>query len=59
MSRDNKISMPTSTAGITRFSDASKSKVSFKPEYVIVFVIVVALIIILLHLYGARWLGIA
>lgn len=56
MAKD-KISMPTSTAGITRYFDDYHSKITFKPEYIIVLVVVVVAIIILLHKYGAAWFG--
>ena len=56
MARD-KISMPSGTAGITRYFDEYKSKLRFKPGHVIVLCIIVALITILLHAYGGAVLG--
>ncbi len=58
MSKDNKISMPSSTAGLTRYFDDYKSKLSFKPQVVIVFVIIIILIEMLLHSQGLKILGI-
>jgi preprotein translocase subunit Sec61beta len=58
MSKDNKISMPTSTAGLTRYFDDYKSKLSFKPQVVIILVIVVIIIELLLHSQGLKILGI-
>ena len=52
MAKDNKISMPSSTAGITRYFDDYRSKIEFKPEYIIVFVILVIIIEVILHLGG-------
>ena len=51
MSKD-KVSMPSSTAGITRYFDDYKSKIEFKPEYIVVLVIVVIIIEIILHMSG-------
>ncbi|MBN2111471.1 preprotein translocase subunit Sec61beta [Candidatus Woesearchaeota archaeon] len=56
MARD-KISMPSSGAGITRYFDEYKSKLRFKPGHVIVLCIIVIIITILLHAYGSALLG--
>ncbi|MFH1506154.1 MAG: preprotein translocase subunit Sec61beta [archaeon] len=52
MARD-KINMPSSGAGITRYFDDFKSKIEFQPVHVIVMVIVVIAIVIFLK----YWLG--
>ncbi len=52
MARDRKVNMPSSTAGITRYFDEYKSKIEFKPEYIIVLVILVIIIEIILHMGG-------
>lgn len=57
MSKDNKVSMPSSTAGLTRYFDDYKSKLAFKPQVVIILVIVVIIIEILLHSQGLKLLG--
>lgn len=44
--------MPSSGAGITRYFDDYKSKIEFKPEYIIVLVIIVIIIEIILHMSG-------
>ncbi|MFH0875979.1 MAG: preprotein translocase subunit Sec61beta [archaeon] len=54
---DNKVSMPSSGAGITRYFDDYKSKIEFKPGHIIVLAVVVILIVWLLHLYGPKLLG--
>lgn len=54
---DNRIQMPTSGAGLTRYFDDYKSKIEFKPGQVIIFSILVMLITLILHLYGSRLLG--
>jgi len=57
MSQNNKVSMPTSTAGITRYFDDYRSKISFKPGHIIVLSLIVVMIIVFLHLYGYKMLG--
>ncbi|MBS3175682.1 preprotein translocase subunit Sec61beta [Candidatus Woesearchaeota archaeon] len=54
---DNKISMPSSGAGITRYSDEVPSKFMFKPGQVIILTVLVVAIVVLLHLYGKGWFG--
>ena len=56
MAKD-KITMPSSGAGITRYFDEYKSKFTFKPGHVIVLCIIVMIITILLHIYGGSLLG--
>lgn len=58
MSKDNKIQMPSSTAGITRYFDDYKSKITFKPGHIIILTILVIVIITILSMYGNTWLGI-
>jgi preprotein translocase subunit Sec61beta len=50
MAKD-KITMPTSTAGITRYFDDYKSKIEIKPGMVIVFVLVVVAAAMIAHAY--------
>jgi preprotein translocase subunit Sec61beta len=52
MGRQDKIQMPSSGAGITRYFDDYKSKIEFKPEHVVIMVILVIIIVIVLHLTG-------
>lgn len=56
MARD-KISMPMSTAGITRYFDEYKSKIEFKPGHIIVLAVMVMVVILVLHVYGYKLLG--
>lgn len=56
MAKD-KIQMPTSTAGITRYFDDYKSLLSFRPELVIVFSVLIIFVVIFLNVYVAGWLG--
>nr|MCK4929745.1 preprotein translocase subunit Sec61beta [Nanoarchaeota archaeon] len=55
MGKQDKIQMPSSGAGITRYFDDYKSKIEFKPEHVVILVIVVIIIILILHLQGGAW----
>lgn len=57
MSRNNRISMPSSQGGIIRYFDEYKSKLEFKPGHVIVMCIVVMIIVILLHMLAKGLLG--
>jgi preprotein translocase subunit Sec61beta len=50
MARNDKIQMPSSGAGITRYFDDYKSKIEFKPEHVVVLIILIIIVIIILHL---------
>jgi preprotein translocase subunit Sec61beta len=57
MSRDNKISMPSSTAGITRYFDDYKSKIEFKPGHIIILICIIIILEIVLKVYGAGMFG--
>ncbi len=56
MSKD-KISMPSSSAGITRYFDEYRSKLEFKPQWVIVFVVFIIIIELILHKFGLNFIG--
>ena len=51
MAKD-KINMPMSGAGLTRYFEDYKSKIEFKPGHVIFFAIVVIAIVLVLHIMG-------
>lgn len=53
----DKVQMPSSTAGITRYFDDYKSKIQFKPGSLIVMVLIVIIIMIILHTQGYALLG--
>jgi preprotein translocase subunit Sec61beta len=55
---DNRIHMPSGMGGLVRYFDEYKSKVTLKPGHIIVLCIAVIIIVILLHAYGGRLLGI-
>ncbi len=52
MSKNDRVQMPSSGAGITRYFDDYKSKIEFKPEHVIILAILIIVIIVVLHLAG-------
>jgi len=49
--------MPSSSAGLTRYFDDYKSRISFKPGHVIILAVVIAILVILLNVYGRSLLG--
>ena len=53
----DRIQMPSSMGGLVRYFDDYKSKIEFKPGHIITMVVAVIAIVILLHLYGWRLLG--
>lgn len=58
MSQNNKVSMPSSQGGLVRYFDDYKSKIEFKPGYIILFVVLIILLEIILHVYGNSLFGI-
>ena len=55
MARNNKVNMPSSGAGITRYFDDYRSKIEFKPGHIIVLVCIVIVIELILHSMGNSW----
>lgn len=53
----DKISMPSSGAGLTRYFDDYKSKIELKPEHVIILIVVIIIVEILLNWQGNSWFG--
>ena len=58
MAKRDKINMPMSGAGLTRYFDDYKSKIEFKPGHIVFLAIIVILLVLLLHSMGDRLLGI-
>jgi preprotein translocase subunit Sec61beta len=56
MSKD-RVNMPATTAGLTRYFDDVKSKLEFKPGHIIILAVVIMIIIIILHIYGGTLIG--
>ena len=52
MSDKNKINMPMSGAGITRYFDDYKSKIGIKPGHVIFLAAVVIILLVVLNIWG-------
>jgi len=50
MSKNNETRMPSSGSGLVSYSSDYKSKVSFKPGFVIVMCVIVVIIVIMLNL---------
>jgi preprotein translocase subunit Sec61beta len=57
MSKDDRVGMPMSGAGITRFFDEFKSKIQLKPMTVVVILALLLLVIVFLHVAGQSMLG--
>ena len=54
----SKIRMPTSEGGLVRYYDSEyKSKFQIKPEIVVGICIVVAVLGVILTVYGPKWFG--
>ncbi|HIH39297.1 TPA: preprotein translocase subunit Sec61beta [Candidatus Woesearchaeota archaeon] len=55
---NDKITLPSSGAGITRYFDEFKSKIALKPEVVIILIALVVIFEIILHIYGNSIFGV-
>lgn len=53
----DKITMPTTTAGLTRYFDDYKSKIEIKPGHVIILIVIVLILEIVLHVWGKGLFG--
>jgi len=54
---NDKVAMPSSTAGITRYFDDYKSKIELKPGHIIIMALVLIIVSVILHVYGRGLLG--
>ena len=54
----DKISMPSGMGGLVRYFDEYRSKIEFKPGHIVVICIIIIVIMMALHAWGGRWLGI-
>jgi len=57
--KDNKVRMPSSMAGLTSFSEETKSRVVIKPMHVIIIIVFVMIIEFFLYAQGRALLGLA
>ena len=55
--KNNKVDMPMSTAGITRYFENYHTSVELQPGHILFIVAVVVALIIMLHIYGYQMLG--
>lgn len=53
MAKDNKIRMPSGMGGLVRYFDEYRSKLEFGPGHIIVIAVILIIIEVLLHAYGA------
>ncbi|MBT7237775.1 preprotein translocase subunit Sec61beta [Candidatus Woesearchaeota archaeon] len=51
---DNKVQLPSGMGGLIRYSDKSSSNIQFKPGTVVLFIILIIIIEIMLHTWGAK-----
>jgi preprotein translocase subunit Sec61beta len=58
MADKNRISMPASTAGLTRYFEDYRSKIELKPAYVLVLAVLIMIVLIVLNAYGSSLLGV-
>jgi preprotein translocase subunit Sec61beta len=58
MADKNRVSMPASTAGLTRYFEDYRSKIELKPVYVLVLALLIMIILIILNAYGSALLGV-
>ena len=55
---DNRIQMPSGMGGLVRYFDEYRSKVEFKPGHIIVICVVIILVLLMLHAFGGKIVGI-
>lgn len=58
MADDNKVSMPSSTAGITQYFDDYKTDITLQPLHVIFIILLIVAFVIALHGYGDAIFGV-
>jgi preprotein translocase subunit Sec61beta len=54
---NDRMYLPQSGGGIIRYFDEYKSKLEFRPQHIILMIIVVVVLEIILHAYGYSLLG--
>ena len=54
----NRVTLPSSGGGLTRYFDEYHSKISFKPGHIIILILVIMIIVLILHSQGGALLGI-
>lgn len=54
---DERVQLPSGQGGLVRYFEDYKSKIEFKPDYVVFFIILVIVIEIFLHFYSGGFAG--
>ena len=54
---NDRMYLPQSGGGIIRYFDDYKSKLEFKPQHIIILIVVVIVLEVILHSYGYSMLG--
>jgi len=54
---NDRMYLPQSGGGIIRYFDDYKSKLEFKPQHIILLIIIVIVLEVVLHAYGYSMLG--
>ncbi len=57
MARQDRVSLPSGQGGLMRYFDDYKSKIEIKPGVVIIMCVVVIAIVLILQMFGSKWLG--
>lgn len=57
MAKEDRVRLPSGTGGLVSYFDEYKSKIKASPSVVIAIILTVMIIIILLHVFGGRWIG--
>ncbi len=53
---DNKVQLPSGMGGLIRYSDKSTSNIQFKPGTVVLFILLIIILEVILHTWGAKLL---
>jgi len=59
MAKNNKINMPMSGAGITRYFEDYKSSIEFKPGHIVVLAVIVIIFVLVLNFFGKQIFGVS
>lgn len=57
MAKDTGIRMPSGMGGLVRYFDEYKSKIEFKPGYILILAVIIIILILLLHQWGGGLLA--
>lgn len=54
---NDRIQMPSGMGGLVRYFDEYRSKIEFKPGHIIIICVVIILLMLFLHAFGSKWIG--